>query len=217
VNEPVKAKPQRTRRADRAQATATRIVEAARRLFLERGYAPTTIEAVADAADVAVETVYARFRNKRTLLLTVVEHAVTEHGAIPLQQRPELAKLAAETDQRRRLRQAAALSSNMLQRISPVYALLKDATQVDDSLRDHLREQISLRRDFQHRLVDLIERQAPLRVGLTSSDAAETYSALANPETYLLLTEHHGWTPDRYQTWLADTLERLLLSERPTR
>ena len=35
---------------------------AATRLFLEHGYVPTTIDAIADAADVAVETVYARFR-----------------------------------------------------------------------------------------------------------------------------------------------------------
>jgi hypothetical protein len=133
-------------------------------------------------------------------------------GALERLERP-----APLPDQRRQLRQAAALSRNMLERISPVYALLRDAAQVDDSLRDHLREQISLRRDFQHRLVDLIERQAPLRAGLTSSDAAETYSALANPETYLLLTQHHGWTSERYQTWLAETLERLLLGERSTR
>ena len=101
----------RTRRAEKAQQTYRRIVEAATRLFLERGYVPTTIEAIADAADVAVETVYARFRNKANLLVAVKDAAVTEGGEIPLPQRPELASLAAETDQHRQLQIAPALSA----------------------------------------------------------------------------------------------------------
>ena len=91
----------RTRRAEKAQETYRRIVEAATRLFLDRGYVPTTIEAIADAADVAVETVYARFRTKANLMVAVKDAAVTEGGDIPLARRPELAALTAETDQRR--------------------------------------------------------------------------------------------------------------------
>ena len=51
----------------------------------------------------------------------------------------------------------------------------------------------------------------PLRDGLTTEQAADTYSALANPDLYLLLTSHHGWTPGQYQAWLGDTVQRLLL------
>ena len=158
----------RTRRAEKAQQTHRRIVEAATRLFLERGYVPTTIEAIADAADVAVETVYARFRTKANLMVAVKDAAVTEGGGIPLAQRPELAPLAAEIDRRR---------------------------------------------DFQKTLVDLVRAHGPLRHSLTPSQAADTYSALANPELYLLLTTHHGWTPSQFQTWLADSLQLLLLPQ----
>lgn len=199
----------RTRRADKAQQTHQRIVDAASRLFLERGYVPTTIEAIAAAADVAVETVYARFGTKTNLMVAVKDAAVTERGQVPLHQRPELAAIAAEPSQRQQLAIAAALSRGMLQRISPVYALLRDAAAADGTLREHLAAEIDRRRSFQRTLIDLVH--APLRDGLTTEQAADTYSALANPDLYLLLTNHHGWTPGQYQAWLADTLQRLLL------
>ena len=52
------------------QALETRrlIVEAARFLFLERGYTPTSIEAIAERAGVAVSTVYSVFKTKRAIL-----------------------------------------------------------------------------------------------------------------------------------------------------
>jgi AcrR family transcriptional regulator len=209
MREPVKQK--RTRRAEKSQATQARIVDAATRLFLERGYVQTTIDAIADAADVAVETVYTRFRNKTNLMIAVKDAAVTEGGQVPLDQRPELATLAGETDQRRQLRIAAALSRGMLQRISPVYALLRDAAAADATLREHLAAEIDRRRVFQRKLLELISARGPLRHELTVEQAADTYSALANPDLYLLLTTHHGWSADQFQTWLADSLQRLLL------
>jgi AcrR family transcriptional regulator len=210
VSEPVKAKPLRTRRADRTRLTRARIVAAAARLFFEHGYVAATIEAIATEADVAVETVYARFRNKRALLIAVVEDAVTQDGTVPLEERPELAALAAESDHAAQLQQAARLSRSMLERISPVYALLKDAARTDGTLRDAVAEQIAMRRGFQRRLVELLQRGRGLRPGLTLAAAAETYAALANPELFLLLLDGHGWTAARYERWLADTLERLL-------
>ena len=209
---PVNPKPGRTRRSERARATGQRIVDAARELFLERGYVPTTIDAIAQQADVAVETVYARFRNKRTLLIAVVEHAVTEAGAVPLTERPELAKIAAEQDARARVKQAARLSRGMLERVSPVYALLREAAQVDDSLQEYVAHQISIRLDFQRNLIGLLRGDGAFREDLTATAAADTYSALASPELFLLVTEHHGWSHGKYERWLAETIERLLLA-----
>jgi AcrR family transcriptional regulator len=210
MSEAVKAR-KRTRRAEKAQETHRRIVGAATRLFLEHGYVPTTIDAIADAADVAVETVYARFRNKTNLMVAVKDAAVTEGGQVPLGQRPELAALAAETDQRQQLQIAAALSRGMLQRISPAYALLRDAAAADDTLQEHLVAEIDRRRDFQRALVELVRARGPLREGITIDQAADTYSALANPELYLLLTTHCRWTADQFQAWLVDSLQLLLL------
>ena len=48
------------------------ILDAARRLFLERGYEATTIEAIAEAAAVSAVTVYNHYRTKGGVLLAVV-------------------------------------------------------------------------------------------------------------------------------------------------
>lgn len=81
----------------------------------------------------------------------------------------------------------------------------------DDTLKEHLAAEIDSRRDFQRTLVGLVRERGPLRDGLSTDEAADTYSALANPELYLLLTIHHAWTADHFQTWLADSLRLLLL------
>ena len=144
-------------------------------------------------------------------MIAVKDAAVTEGGQVPLDQRPEVVALAAETDQRRQLQIAAALSRRMLERISPVYAVLRDAAATDDILSEHLAAEIDRRRAFQRALIERVGARGPLRKRLTTAQAAETYSALANPDLYLLLTTHHHWSADDYQAWLADSLERLLL------
>jgi len=203
---------QRTRRAQKAQATHDRIVQAATQLFIDRGYLQTTIEAIAERADVAVETVYARFRNKTNLMIAVKDAAVTEGGQVPLDQRPELDAIAAASDARHQVEIAATLSRGMLERISPVYAALRDAAAADPALREQLAAEIDRRRQFQRTIVKLIGQARSLRQDLTLDQAAETYSALANPDLYLLLTTHHHWSANRYQAWLADSLRYLLLA-----
>lgn len=99
----------------------------------------------------------------------------------------------------------------MLQRVAAAYALLRDAAAADDAIREHVAAEINRRRKFQRKVINHLHANGPLREGLTPDQAADIYSALANPETYLLLTTHHGWTPDQFQTWLADSLQQLLL------
>ena len=60
-------------RRQRSLRTRARIVDAAARLFVDDGYVATTIEAVADAAGVAVQTVYYVFGTKRNLLAAVLD------------------------------------------------------------------------------------------------------------------------------------------------
>jgi hypothetical protein len=108
---------------------------------------------------------------------------------------------------------AAALSRGMLERISPVYALLRDAAAADAVLAGQHAAETERRRGFQRTLIELISARGPLRAGLTLDDAADTYSALASPDLYLLATTQLGWTADRFQAWLADSLQRLLLQD----
>jgi hypothetical protein len=92
----------------------------------------------------------------------------------------------------------------MLERVSPAYHTPRDAAAAEETLREHLEADIARRRKFQRTIVELISATGPLRQDL--DPAADTYSALANPDVYLLLTHHHGWSANQYQAWLADGL-----------
>lgn len=208
-------KPPRQRRAQRAEATRRRIAEAASRLFAADGYEATTIEAVAEAADVSVETIYKRFGTKRALLRAALDLSIVDTPE-PASFReqflslPALQAVRGQSDQAAQLRMLAAFSRATLQRSAPIHRIIADAG-TGDELTEFITTSHTRRRAMQQAMVGLLAANGPLR--LTLPDAAETYSALANPDLYQLLTRHHGWTPGQYERWLAETLTHLLLPE----
>ncbi len=205
----------RQRRAQRAEATRRRIAQEASRLFASRGYQATTVEAVADAADVSVETIYKRYGTKRALLRAALDLSIVDipGPASFLEQflnLPALRGVRAESDQVAQVRMLAAFSRATLQRSAPIHQIIADAGAGDD-LAEFITTSHTRRRAMQRAMVDLLAANGPLRIG--PLDAAETYSALANPDLYALLTQHHGWTPEQYERWLAETVTHLLLLE----
>lgn len=209
-------KGERRRRREAAEATRRRVVSAAADLFVEHGFAATTIEAVAAKADVSVETVYKRFGSKRALLAAAIDLAVVETPQpddfiAQFLSLPPLQAVKAESDQRVQLRMLASFSRTRLERTATLHRMLRAAVAADSELSFLIERDHHTRRMSQRALIDLLTVNGPLRDGMLSEDAAETYSALANPDLYLLLTTQHGWSPDRYEAWLAQTLDRLLL------
>jgi AcrR family transcriptional regulator len=202
----------RDRRARRAEQTRVRIVEAAAKLFVERGYAATTIEAVAGEADVAVETVYARFKNKRNLLAAYLDESIVgDAEPVPLLDRPEAKAVADATDQREQVRLAAALARGVLERNAPVHAVIRTAIAVSPELDALADEDEARRKATQRALIESLSSRGPLRDALSVDDAIETVSALANPENYAYLTRRRGWTAARFERWLEESLALLLL------
>ncbi|MBA2640718.1 MAG: helix-turn-helix transcriptional regulator [Nocardioidaceae bacterium] len=107
-------------------------MQAALALFSTAGYAATTIQAVADEAGVAVQTVYAVFGNKRELLRLALEAAVTGDAApLPLTERSEFRAIADEPDARRRAAMDAAMTAQMSPRIAPILKVVREAAAVD--------------------------------------------------------------------------------------
>ncbi len=205
-------KPPRDRRARQAAATRARIVDAAGRLFAERGYAATTIDAVATEADVAVETVYARFKNKRNLLAAYLDVSIVGDAApVPLLERPEVQAVRAATDPREQVQLLARIMRGVLERNAPVHAVLRTAVGADPELDALVVEDDTRRKATQRAFTEIISSRGPLRDGLSIRDASDTLSALANPETYTYLTRRRGWSPARYERWLAQSLTLLLL------
>ena len=201
------------RRAEQAKATRRAILESARRLFLSNGYGATSIRAVAEEAGVAVQTVYAVFGNKRQLVIELLENAVTgdDHLVDSRAEDSETSAVRAEPDPRRRAQLGAALSRKIIERVLPVFKITSDAAAVDPDFAELNQAMIARRRAEMADGATLLAGHDGLRV--SPDDAAASLFVLCSPHVAQLLTEHLGWSFDRYQTWLADAIERLILND----
>lgn len=208
-------KPRRYRsalRQEQAEQTRQRVLDAAAALFEQRGYTGTTIAAIAEAAGVSEETVYARFRTKRTLLGELVRRAVRGPDPRPIPEQEGPRRLAAASDQHEQLRIFAADIALRLERAAPLVAVVAGAARSDPELADLFTRLHADRLKNMHILIDALAANGPLR--RPHNQAIETAWALASPELHQLLTRTRGWTRRRYRDWLAASLEALLLPDR---
>jgi AcrR family transcriptional regulator len=203
----------RSRRAERAEQTRRRIVEAATELFDSRGYAATTMGAIAEKADVAVETVYSRFRTKANLLDAILEPAIVGvTDGRDLFDLPAIALIRQCPDQRTQIRMLASFSRGILERTAVAHRILRSAAASDPAAADLQRADARRRGEGQRLYIDMLGSNGPLRDGLPPEDAAGTYSALSNPNTYALLVGERQWTAEKFEQWLGDSLTLLLLN-----
>lgn len=196
-------------RREQALETRERVLEAAHAVFVGRGYAGATIASIATDAGVSAETVYAAFGNKRTLLREVMGRAVRGAGDAPVVEQEGPRALAGAADPREKLRIFAADVRVRLARAAPLMAVLAAAAAGEPELGE-LRERMHAARRENLRTVAVSLGQTGGLVPDVES-ATDTVWALASPELYNLLVGPGGWTPDRYETWLAESLSRALL------
>jgi AcrR family transcriptional regulator len=205
---------QGARRTDQARTRLARraVVAAARSLFLERGYAATTIDAVSDRSDVPPATVYRLFPGKLGILTAVLDVLIAgDDEGIPLQDRPHVAALFAEPDPRKALAGFARVTVAINTRGSDVYRILVSAAASDSETAALLAEYHRRRDEGQAQIARSLARSGALRPGLTEADAADIIHALMSPDLYRLLVTERGWTAGRYERWLAETLAAQLL------
>lgn len=202
-------------RRDRAARARLQIVATAHELFVEKGYAGTTMTAIANDAGVAVETIYRGFGSKAALLERVVEAAVAggaQRAEVAVEERPAIRAVITETDPRRQLRLYAATQPGIHARMGPLVKVLKAAADTDEALAeawDRLEEQ---RLEGMARFARLLSDRAVLRPGLSVDEARDVLWTLNSHDVYDKLVEQRGWSPQRYQRWLADTLAASLLT-----
>jgi len=202
-----------TKRAEQARATRRRIIGCARRLFLGQGYAATTLDQVAAAAGVAVQTVYFHFGNKRTVLKEVMDvAAVGDDEPAPLLDRPFVQAVADEPDPRRAVGIWLETSRVIFGRVAPLLSVVRDAAGADPEMAEQWRVNERQRYLAHRSLAELLAaKEDALRQGLTVDEAADVVFVLLSPEVYLLLTVVRGWPPARWQDWAADTIARAIL------
>lgn len=199
----------KTRRYDselrrrRAVETRTAILEAATRLFSERGWSVGMRE-VAQSAGVAVETVYANVGSKVALLNHVLDVAVVgDDEPVALMDRPEFAALGVGS-RADRTHAAASLNAAINRRIAGLQRALREGAVVEPELAARLSDT----RDRQRMTVQLA---GGMVTGRTLSDTvADGVWAVLSLEVYELLTGGAGWSPERYEEWLTEALTKLL-------
>ena len=211
---PTKRKYNSERRQAQARETRSQIVQAARRLFIERGYAGTTIEAIAQEAGVAVETVYSAFGSKRALLSRLVGVLVRgDEEPTPLLDRPGPQSVHAERDQRKQVRLFAHDIAGILQRVAPIFVVVRTASQTEPEIANILQGMLDGRLQNLTQFVEWLAENGPLRDNLAIADAADIVWTITTPEVHQLLTVDRGWSAARYEEWLAGVLTTLLLPE----
>jgi AcrR family transcriptional regulator len=189
------------------------VVEAARSLFLERGYVATTIEAISDHSDVPAATVYRLFSSKLGILKALLDVSIAgDDQALSVQERPHVAALFAEPDPAKLLAGFAGVTVAINARSSDIYRILSSAAGSDPAAAALLADYQHKRDDGQGRIARALARARALRPGLRERDAADVIHALMSPELYRLLVIERGWPPERYEQWLAGTLADQLIS-----
>jgi AcrR family transcriptional regulator len=194
-----------TLRDERAQVTRRRIGDAARTLFRSRGYGATTLQAVADEAGVAVQTVYAVYGSKAGILHELRDSVVRQ---------PEADALFEEALHEDKAKAKLKLFARSIRRRwefgHDVVAIHRDAAATDASVRGGVEQVLERRRAGIDRFARTLERQ--LAPGNDVAYASAVIDALTLPEVYAELTDVGRWDADAFEEWLARSLKNQLLA-----
>jgi AcrR family transcriptional regulator len=211
MSEAVKRRYDNSRRQAQARATRLKVIDAAKRVFIEHGYPATTIEAIAAAADVPLPTVYRLFGSKRALLTAVLDNAFGgDDQPIAFADRPAVRTARAEPDPAKMVSAFARIVRELMDRSSAIQHVLATAADVDADAAGLLAEIRRQRHVGQSRIVAALDTTGTLDPSLDKAEAADIVYALLSPEVHRILTVERGWPADRYERWIARSLATLL-------
>jgi AcrR family transcriptional regulator len=196
----------------RTRLARAAVVDAARTLFLERGYGATTIDAISAHSDVPAATVYRLFASKRGILKALLDLSIVgDDEAVPLADRPHVRSLAADPDPRSKLAGFVGVTAQVNARTAPIYRILVSAAASDPDAAALLDDLTRQRQQGQRVIGRSLARAGALQPELRERDASDIIHALMSPEVYRLLVVDRGWTAERYELWLRTTLVDQLL------
>jgi AcrR family transcriptional regulator len=199
------------RREAQARETHRCILDAAHDLFIATGYAATTVQAIADRAGVALQTVYAVFGNKRELLRQLIERRVTGDDEPSLvTERAATLAIADEPDARRRAELDAAVSRAITERIAPIARVAAEAAASDPELAAMMEAVKAVRRQEMVASTGILA--GPDGLHMDEDEAAATLYVLYSPQVADMLMGDYGWSAQRYEEWLARMIFKALLA-----
>jgi AcrR family transcriptional regulator len=194
------------------------IIDAARRLFEDGGYAATAVPAIAAEAGVAVKTVYLAFETKAGLLRAVWEARLGgKEEAIPVLERRWMRELTAEPDPVGKLRLLAAQSRRVKTTAGRLLEAIRTAAATDPEVAPLWRDIEAKLLQVQRAVVDQLDALDALRPSLDIREATDILWTLNHPTVWHLLVRERDWPPARYEQWLSEAFCQHLLATMPHR
>jgi len=202
-------------RQRQAGDTRLRIVEATRQLLQSEGYAGMTVEGIAQRAEVSAQSVYAIFKSKTGILTELLDQSTFGPDYEDAVRRALSAR-----DPETRLRLAAPIARQIHDAQSATFDLLRGAGVVAPALAKLERQRERLRYERQERMINSLRDARRLRPALDYTTARDIFWMLTGRDVYRMLVRERGWSSQKYEGWLADTLVHSLLTPeglRPSR
>jgi AcrR family transcriptional regulator len=182
-------------------------VKAAFALFCEHGYSGTTMAQIAEAAGVAVQTVYFTFHTKAAVLSRAYDFAVMgdEEGRVPWEQ-PWYREMVAEPDVVEALGHLVAGVGDITRRLTPLYVVASGSAASDPEVAEVVDRHERWRVDGYRDMLELLRAKAPLRASLSPARANDLLLLFAGMDVYHALVARAGWSHDDLVTWTQATL-----------
>ncbi len=192
------------------------ILDAARRLFEDGGYAATAVPSIAAAAGVAVKTVYLAFESKAGLLRAVWETRLGgDEEATPVLQRRWMRELTDEARPVEKLRLLAAQSRRVKTATGALLEVIRTAAATDPEIAALWEEIEAKLLRVQRAVVDQLDAVGALRPALEVGEAADVLWTLNHPSVWHLLVRERRWSPARYEQWFHESCCLQLLGTAP--
>jgi AcrR family transcriptional regulator len=189
-----------------AEVTRSRVLNAAKLLFARGGIDGVTIAQIAERSGVAASTVYALFKSKEGILRALMEAALFG----PRFQEAQ-AKLEGIKDPVKLVVLSAYVARAIYEGESSELGLLRGASAFSSALRKLEQEFEKIRYDMQEERIRLLFAQSKQRRDITLDEARRVLWMYTSRDNYRMLVHESGWTPDRYQEWLSETLVQALV------
>lgn len=203
------------KRALKARETRRRILRAATELFCRHGYGATNLQDVADHADVAVQTIYFVFGNKRTVLKELVDVTIAGDDApVATMDRSWYTDALAAATADAMLRAYVPGTTSVLERVAPIYTMLQAAAASDPEVAALWPQDVDLRYVVHESAARALAAKPGARADVAVDEVTDVLYGLLSPELYLLLVGERHWPRDRWERWVTGTLLAQLCAPR---
>jgi AcrR family transcriptional regulator len=198
-------------RREAARRRRDEVVRTARRLFLQHGYAATSVQAIAREAGVSVETVYKTCHGKPGLVRQIHADALRGAGAVAAESRSDLLRVRAADDPHGLVREWGALTAEVMPRVAPILLLVREAAVSDPEVADLHAELERVRLARMSENAAHLHRSGQLRADVSLERCRDVLFAYTSPELYAVLSLGRGWSATDFGRFVGEAIAAAVL------